>query len=1396
MNIGELKEGDAVWVTDEEESWIRGTLYSIRKEFVEVDTEEFGVKKIPRKSKAMRICSRIASVTSSDYDSFDQLANMREVSDPSVFTAVKQRYLSKNIHSMIGNILIVVNPYEMLDIYRDQFLEEAKSQRLNMAHVYGIASAAIAQLKERGRNQTVTISGESGAGKTETAKKILYYIMRTSPRNSVSKAILDSNCILEAFGNAKTVRNNNSSRFGKFIKILFDKEYKISGASLNTYMLEKSRVVKLAPNERNYHIFYQLLYGVDGETKEHLMLDEPNQYNYLSGSSCYDIHGVKDADDFVDVIDALRTYDVDDEHLQGLLEILSAILHLGNITFTTNDDDDTEFNNCDNTLNNVADLLGVDLISLQTSLLGRRMKIGDETIMVRLSPDQAAACRDSLSKHLYGNLFDWLVQTIAFKLGNTVNIIDENNTTTNNNSNNISEKFIGVLDIFGFEIFDDNSLEQFNINYANEKLQAFFNEDTFQHEIDMYVEEGIPVDDFTYENNSECLKLIEGQVGLIGLLNDECNLGDAGTGISYLNKIEQNLNNNIHYYKDKTTSNYFGIKHFASDVTYCIDKFVEKNREVIREEHTSMLKDSISPLVVEIVNNAILQQEKNSSNKKGGRKSKVSSLCSTFKKQLHDLVMTLEATDAHFIKCVKPNDSKKPGIFDSSKSYKQLCNLGVMDVVKILTMGYNSRIDTKEFVMRYSMMLRQTPCEIMRIKNISNANIENYKLGCESIVEWIIDNNIFLSKDAMVGNTKVFIKDIQRQNNLDKERYKNVMTNIIIIQSTIRMFLGKRRAYIAKMAIIEYYQKLEDVIVKVQAQVRGALVRWSMWDLRYVIKLRGALSRRDVMQSKMDIDAISMELEQWDNDGKTQDYWQSIRKYFEFVMRRGEIMITLIKKQNNFIKALQIAIRKENAVGINSLLPLARQLCLLGHPVVVLGKKKLLQLYYVRTLGVSVVEFLEDGEAHRGDITLIVDAFSKESFFSNDFCKSTLDIKTYFDKIHVVRDSLRDAIERIDEGKVRQHLEGARKMRSKYAGVAEMEYYAETEVRSGIAMLRLLEMERQLNGTTGQIAKGPLMDEIIYHCCDDILHDMIIGVPLSKDHDTKRMNVSKKNKNNTDKDNTVISSSNSNDKEKLDIKNMSHIHIELLKKACKKSPINLDINQAIQYFKWVKTLSSNWKNNNYNVAIGVLDFFGLDMGSLNSGRTELLKKLHGAVEEMEDIPPSFQSAIATETKRQIKIKEKDEKHPARWRTSNMSVITRGPITNRHEVITKSTASKQPKNTVVSNITLKRIARRKAVETNDASFLKSESGKQHLQNWILDSSIPSMTMKNNMEKLEASKPSLSKVGTKNNTKWENKLRTKYVNQKAPTFYMPTNVVRNKALNDELEKSRKAVNHAKN
>ena len=453
------------------------------------------------------------------------------ISTDSIVATISKRFLAQEIYTYIGPVLISVNPFEQINgLYSSSVIKkyQGKNEHQNQPHVYAIAERAYRRMVQDLSHECVIISGESGSGKTEASKKVMEYIAAASRHsadvNRVKEQLLESNPFLEAFGNAKTLRNDNSSRFGKYMEIQFDVMDPVGG-SISTFLLEKSRVVERQQNERNFHIFYQLLEGSSPEEKKELKLGSREDYVYLRNSNCYTVQGINDVQEYADTVRAMNVIGISQENQTQIFQLISAILHVGNIEFK--DSKSAGGKKCQVTtpdsLDAAAALLGLTAANLATQLTHKTIRANNDTVVSPLNASDATYARDSVAKNVYGKLFNWLIATA-------------NQSIYSQFYSNV----IGVLDIYGFEIFGVNSLEQLFINYVNESLQQLFVDLTLKAEQDEYRKEGIAWEEVKHFNNLPICKLISARSGIFDILNEEC-VFPEGTDASLFAKLARVL---------------------------------------------------------------------------------------------------------------------------------------------------------------------------------------------------------------------------------------------------------------------------------------------------------------------------------------------------------------------------------------------------------------------------------------------------------------------------------------------------------------------------------------------------------------------------------------------------------------------------------------------------------------------------------------------------------------------------------------------------------------------------------------------------------------------------------------------------------------------------------------
>ncbi|XP_012706363.3 unconventional myosin-Va isoform X6 [Fundulus heteroclitus] len=734
----------------------------------------------------------------------NDLTALSYLHEPAVLHNLKVRFIdSKLIYTYCGIVLVAINPYETLPIYGSEIINAYSGQNMGDMdpHIFAVAEEAYKQMARDERNQSIIVSGESGAGKTVSAKYAMRYFATVSGSASeanVEEKVLASNPIMEAIGNAKTTRNDNSSRFGKYIEIGFDNRYRIIGANMRTYLLEKSRVVFQADEERNYHIFYQLCASANQPEFKNLRLSSANDFLYTRQGRSPVIEGIDDAKELRTTRHAFTLLGINESYQVGLFQVLAAILHLGNVEIKDRDSDSSLIPPNNRHLTAFCELVGVTYQDMSQWLCHRKLKTATETYIKPLPRLQATNARDALSKHIYAKLFNWIVEHVNKALITNVK----------------QHSFIGVLDIYGFETFEINSFEQFCINYANEKLQQQFNMHVFKLEQEEYMKEQIPWTLIDFYDNQPCINLIEAKMGILDLLDEECKM-PKGSDDSWAQKLyNTHLKTCSLFEKPRMSNRAFIIQHFADKVEYQCEGFLEKNKDTVNEEQINVLKASKKfNLLVELFHD----EEKATTPTgqvagTGGRtrlsikpdkgrdtssKEHKKTVGCQFRNSLQMLMETLNATTPHYVRCIKPNDFKQAFSFDPKRAVQQLRACGVLETIRISAAGFPSRWTYQEFFSRYRVLMKQ--------KDV----LPDKKLTCKNVLEKLVQDQ----DKYQFGKTKIFFRAGQVAY-LEKLRADKLRVACIRIQKTIRSWLARKK-----------YLRQRSAAITIQRFTRGYQAR-------------------------------------------------------------------------------------------------------------------------------------------------------------------------------------------------------------------------------------------------------------------------------------------------------------------------------------------------------------------------------------------------------------------------------------------------------------------------------------------------------------------------------------------------------------------------------------------
>ncbi|XP_070801042.1 unconventional myosin-VIIb [Pituophis catenifer annectens] len=781
----------------------------------------------------------------------EDMIHLEEMNEAGMVHNLYIRYKENKIYTYTGSILVAINPYQVLPLYTMEQIQLYCNKRIGELppHVFAIADNCYFNMLRNKRDQCSVISGESGAGKTESTKLMLQFLAVISGQHSwIEQQILEANPILEAFGNAKTIRNDNSSRFGKYIDIHFNQNGIIEGARIEQFLLEKSRVCRQAPEERNYHIFYCMLTGMNLEQKKVLNLGTTSEYIYLTMGKCTLCEGRNDAKEYAHICSAMKILMFSDSEQWNISKLLAAILHLGNVKF-----EGVVYENldCSHILDSVhfstaTKLLEVDCKELHKSLTNHSIIIRGESVSTPLSVTQAADVRDAFVKGIYGFLFIWIV-----------NKINDAICGPSSPDEKKMYKSIGLLDIFGFENFNTNSFEQFCINFANEHLQQFFVLHIFKLEQEEYLAEQISWNHIDFKDNCAALEVIVLKpMNIVSLIDEESRF-PKGTDTTMLNKINSHHGRSKIYIPPKNVHDtIFAINHFAGVVYYQSKGFLEKNRDMLSSNIIQLVHSSKNKFLKEIFQvdtsmhvlpfgRGTIKHLGKDSLKGSDSGKRLPTLAGQFKQSLEQLMKILNSCQPYFIRCLKPNDQKKPMQFDRELCIRQLYYSGMIETIRIRKAGYPIRYNFADFFQRYRV-LQPVPAR-EQLKN-------DVRQSCICICKKVMED-----EDWKIGKTKVFLKDyhdtvleVQRDKALrekailiqkvlrgfkDRKQFLNQRQSAVVIQAAWRGYFARKnfrmlilgferlQALFRSKQLMKKYEEARGNMIKFQALCRGYLMR-------------------------------------------------------------------------------------------------------------------------------------------------------------------------------------------------------------------------------------------------------------------------------------------------------------------------------------------------------------------------------------------------------------------------------------------------------------------------------------------------------------------------------------------------------------------------------------------
>ncbi|GFV63848.1 myosin heavy chain, muscle [Trichonephila clavipes] len=804
-----------VWVPDEKEGFLLGNIVSTKGDLCTVDVkgDERQVKK-----------DQLQQVNPPKYEKTEDMSNLTYLNDPSVLYNLKERYYAKLIYTYSGLFCVAINPYKRFPIYTSRVVQMYKGKRRGEMppHIFAVSDGAYNDMLQNRENQSMLITGESGAGKTENTKKVIAYFANVgavsskaakekkdkevSKKGNLEDQVIQTNPVLEAFGNAKTVRNDNSSRFGKFIRIHFGPMGKLAGADIETYLLEKARVISQQPLERSYHIFYQIMSGKIKKLKEKVLLSNNiRDYHFVSQGKT-DIPGVDDGEDMLVTDNGFDVLGFTEDEKLNIYKVTASVMHLGELKFKQRPREEQAEADGTEAGEKVAHLLGLNAGDLYKNLLKPKIRVGNELVTQGRNKEQVVYSVGALSKAMYDRLFKWLVKRVNETL----------------DTKQKRQHFIGVLDIAGFEIFDFNSFEQLCINFTNEKLQQFFNHHMFVLEQEEYKREGIEWTfiDFGLDLQA-CIDLIEKPMGVLSILEEESMFPKASDK-TFEEKLKANhLGKSPNFVKPKPPKPgqqeaQFAIVHYAGTVPYNLNGWLEKNKDPLNDTVVDQFKHASNKLVNDIFEDhsglGADDPKKGGGRKKGSGFQTVSAL---YREQLNKLMTTLRQTQPHFVRCIIPNETKSPGVIDSHLVMHQLTCNGVLEGIRICRKGFPNRMVYPDFKHRYTILA-------------PNSFPQGF-VDAKKVTECILSAIQLEANDYRLGHTKVFFRAgvLGRLEEMRDERLAKIIT---WLQAWIRWYECKKE-----------FKKLQEqriALLVIQRNLRKFLQlrNWLWWKLYSKVK--------------------------------------------------------------------------------------------------------------------------------------------------------------------------------------------------------------------------------------------------------------------------------------------------------------------------------------------------------------------------------------------------------------------------------------------------------------------------------------------------------------------------------------------------------------------------------
>ncbi|XP_035909597.1 myosin heavy chain, muscle isoform X20 [Anopheles stephensi] len=816
----------ACWVPEEKEGYVLGEIKATKGDLVTVALPGGETKDYKK--------DLVSQVNPPKYEKCEDMSNLTYLNDASVLHNLRQRYYAKLIYTYSGLFCVVINPYKRYPLYTNRCAKMYRGKRRNEVppHLFAVSDGAYVNMLTNHENQSMLITGESGAGKTENTKKVIAYFAtigasgkkdeNAEKKGSLEDQVVQTNPVLEAFGNAKTVRNDNSSRFGKFIRIHFTGSGKLAGADIETYLLEKARVISQQTLERSYHIFYQIMSGsVKGLKDMCFLSNDIYDYNSVSQGKIT-IPNVDDGEECLLTDEAFNVLGFTQEEKDNIYRITAAVMHMGRMQFKQKGREEQAEADGTEDGDKVAKLLGVGTDDLYKNLLKPRIKVGNEFVTKGQNKDQVTNSVGALCKGIFDRLFKWLVK----KCNETLDTKQKR------------AQFIGVLDIAGFEIFDFNGFEQLCINFTNEKLQQFFNHHMFVLEQEEYKREGInwAFIDFGMDLLA-CIDLIEKPMGILSILEEESMFPKA-TDQTFAEKLMTNhLGKSAPFMKPRPPkpgipAGHFAIGHYAGVVSYNITGWLEKNKDPLNDTVVDQFKKGSNALMVEIFADHP-GQSADPAAAKGGRGKKgagFATVSSSYKEQLNNLMTTLKSTQPHFVRCIIPNEMKTAGVVDAHLVMHQLTCNGVLEGIRICRKGFPNRMMYPDFKLRYKILCPQLikePCSPEKVTQIVLTHIQ------------------LPEEQFRMGKTKVFFRAgvLGQMEEFRDERLSKIMS---WMQAWCRGYLSRKE-----------FKKMQEQRVSLEIVQRNLrkylkLRTWAWWKLWQKVKPLLNVSRVEDQIAKLE----------------------------------------------------------------------------------------------------------------------------------------------------------------------------------------------------------------------------------------------------------------------------------------------------------------------------------------------------------------------------------------------------------------------------------------------------------------------------------------------------------------------------------------------------------------